>query len=143
MKQGEGMENESRGWLLSACPFSVRRVSSRVHCVASLFPGREENMRGCVWAHEWAPALHGMLGVRAVKQRERRNKETKQNFQKRLVPWASACLSMFSFNTPSTPNLPHLHCDPCYIFFFLGNSALKMVDITTVPSSPLDITISL
>lgn len=95
MKQGEGMENESRGWLLSACPFSVRRVSSRVHCVASLFPGREENMRGCVWAHEWAPALHGMLGVRAVKQRERRNKETKQNFQRRLVPWASAYLSVY------------------------------------------------
>lgn len=53
------------------------------------------------------------------------------------------CLFIFSFNTPSTPNLLHLHCDPCYILFFLGESALKMVDITTVPSSPLDVTISL
>ena len=96
IKQGEGMENESRGWLLSICPFSVRRVSSRVQCVASLFPGREENVRGCVCAHEWAPALHGTLGVRAVKQRERRNEETKQNFQRSLVPWASACLCSLS-----------------------------------------------
>lgn len=99
MRQGDRMENEGAGLaplLLSICPFSIRRVCSRGSCVMSLFPGPEESVQECLWAHEWAPALHGRPRVKAVRQkRKRRNKETKQNLQTGLVPWTAAHSSLY------------------------------------------------
>lgn len=73
----------------------------------------------------------------------RRNKETKQDFWRESVPWASVHLSLYVLLQLFNDFPAHPVSDLCHVFYFLGDSTLKMVGITTVPPSPLDVTIFL